>query len=102
MGCGLPQGWSYQLKNEPVLNLAYEYRRRFQFAGHRGSWSVEALPLGGGMLGNVLTQGQIGGLLRFGYHIPDDFGPTLARGMGHMPPPRRGRECLRAARNQVS
>jgi len=42
----------------------------------------------GGMLGNVFTQGQIGGLARFGYNIPNDFGVTLARGMGQMPPPR--------------
>ena len=40
-------------------------------------------------LGNVLTQGEIGGLARFGYNMPDDFGPTLMRGMGYMPPPRR-------------
>ena len=37
----------------------------------------------------MLIQGQAGGLLRFGYNVPDDFGPTLVRGMGHMPPPRR-------------
>ena len=39
---------------------------------------------------NILTQGQIGGLARFGYNMPDDFGATLAPGMGHRPPPRRG------------
>jgi lipid A 3-O-deacylase len=83
-----PQGWDHQLDNEPVLNLAYEYRHRFRLAGPRDGWSVEALPFVGGMLGNLLTQGQIGGLVRFGYRVPDDFGPTLARGMGHMPPPR--------------
>lgn len=82
------QGWDYQLHNEPILNFAYEYRHRFQLTGQRERWSMEALPLAGGWLGNMLTQGEIGGLLRAGYNMPDDFGPSLVRGMGFMPPPR--------------
>jgi len=83
------EGWDYQLENEAIFNLAYEYRKKFQLAGDRERWSVQGLPLAGGWLGNMLIQGQAGGLLRFGYNVPDDFGPTLVRGMGHMPPPRR-------------
>jgi len=83
------QGWDYQLENEPIFNFAYEYRHKFHLAGDRDKWSLQALPLAGGWLGNMLIQGQAGGLLRFGYNMPDDFGPTLVRGMGHMPPPRR-------------
>lgn len=82
------QGWDYQLENEPIFNLAYEYRHKFQLAGQRERWSLEALPLAGGWLGNMLTQGEIGNLLRAGYNLPDDFGPSLVRGMGFMPPPR--------------
>ena len=89
VGSRQPQGWGYQLENEPILNLAYEYRHKFRLAGHGDGWSAEALPSVGGLLGNVLTQGQIGGLVRAGWRIPDDFGITLARGMGHLPPPRR-------------
>lgn len=89
IGSALPQGWDYQLENEPILNLAYEYRRKFRLAGRRDGWAIEALPTAGGWLGNVLTQGQIGGCVRAGYNIPDDFGPTLMRGMSHLPPPRR-------------
>jgi len=83
------QGWDYQLHNEPILNLAYEYRHKFQLAGDRKHWSVQALPLAGGWLGNMLIQGQAGGLVRFSCNMPDDSGPTLVRGMGFMPPPRR-------------
>lgn len=83
------QGWNYQLENEPIFNMAYERRHKFHLAGNRDKWSLEAIPLAGGWLGNMLIQGQAGGLLRFGYNMPDDFGPTLARGLGHMPPPRR-------------
>lgn len=87
-GWGQAQGWDYQLHNEPIFNLAYEYRHKFQLAGRREQWSLEALPLAGGWLGNMLTQGEIGGIARFGYNMPDDFGPTLVRGVGPLPPPR--------------
>ncbi len=82
------RGWHYQLKNEPVFDLLYEYRRKLHLAGDRDRWSAEEISIGGAWAGNLLTQGQIGALLRAGYNIPDDFGPTLARSMGHMPPPR--------------
>lgn len=88
IGDGKSQGWDYQLHNEPIFNLAYEYRHKFQLAGQREQMSLEALPVAGGWLGNMLTQGEIGGLLRAGYNTPDDFGPSLVRGMGFMPPPR--------------
>jgi lipid A 3-O-deacylase len=89
VGTDRSQGWDYQLKNEPIFNVAYEYRHRFHLAGDRDRWSLQAFPLAGGWLGNMLIQGQVGGFLSFGYNTPDSFGPTLVRGMGHMPPPRR-------------
>lgn len=89
VGVDLPQGWDYQLHNEPVFNLVYEHRRKYRLLGEGKGFSMEALPTGTLMLGNVLTQAQVGGQLRFGFHLPDDFGVTLMRGMGHLPPPRR-------------
>lgn len=89
LGQSVPQGWDYQLHDEPVLNLVYEYRHKFHLLGRREGWSVEALPMGNAMLGNVSTQVQVGGQLRMGWHIPNDFGTTLMRGMVHLPPPRR-------------
>lgn len=83
------QGWDYQTENEPILNISYEYRHKFDLAGDRAKWSLQAIPFAGGWMGNMLIQGQAGGLLRFGFNMQDDFGPTLVRGMGHMPPPRR-------------
>jgi hypothetical protein len=88
VGIEEPQGWDYQFKNEPVLNLTYEYRHKFRLAGRRDRWSVEALPTTGVALGNALTQGQFGGQVRVGYNTPDDFGVTLLRGMAHLPPRR--------------
>jgi len=77
------------LENEPILNLAYEYRHRLRLAGQPAAWAFEAVPIGGGWLGNMLIQGQCGGLLRAGFNMPNDFGPALVRGLGHLPPPRR-------------
>jgi len=88
VGSGLPQGWDYQLHNELIFNLVYEHRRKYRLLGAPHGLAVEALPLGNLMLGNVLTQGQLGGQIRVGYHLPDDFGTTLMRGMVHLPPPR--------------
>jgi len=88
VGSGQPQGWDYQLHNEPIFNLVYEHRRKYRLLGEPQGFAVEALPVGNVMLGNLLVQGQIGGQFRFGYNIPDDFGTTLMRGMGHLPPPR--------------
>jgi hypothetical protein len=82
-------GWDEQLHNEPIFNLAYEYRHKFQLAGNHEQWAVQASPIAGGWLGNMLIQGQAGGFVRAGYNMPDDFGPSLVRGMGFMPPPRR-------------
>ena len=87
-GIALPQGWNYQLHNEPIFNFVYEHRRKYRLSGGSPGLGIEALPSANVMLGNVLTQGQVGGQLRIGYNIPDDFGTTLMRGMGHLPPPR--------------
>lgn len=83
-----PQGWDYQLRNEPIVNLVYEHRRKYRLLGEAHGLAIEMLPAANVMLGNVLTQGQIGSQLRIGYNIPDDFGATLMRGMVHLPPPR--------------
>ncbi len=88
VGSSLPQGWDAQLHNEPVLNLVYEHRRKYRLSRQAHRWAVEALPVAGFMLGNVLTEAHAGGQVRLGFNVPDDFGTTLMRGMVHLPPPR--------------
>ena len=92
VGSGIPQGWGSQLHNEPILNLVLEHRRKYRLWGEPEGFALEALPLGNLMLGNVLTQAQLGGQLRFGYRVSDDFGTTLMRGMVHLPPARQSPE----------
>jgi lipid A 3-O-deacylase len=83
-----PHGWDYQLENEPILNLGYEYRRKVRLAGEPDGWACEGLPTAGAMAGNAFTNAYLGGLLRVGYNMPDDYGTVLARATGHLPPPR--------------
>jgi hypothetical protein len=98
IGSGEPQGWDYQLKNEPIFNLVYEHRRRYDLLRTEDGWGAQFIPTAGGMLGNVLIQAQAGGQLRFGYHLLDDFGTTLMRGLGNLPCPQahRGGDSARS------
>jgi hypothetical protein len=89
IGNAVPQGWDSQLHNEPILNLAYEHRRRYRLLGAAEGWGVEVIPVAGAQLGNLLTQGHLGGHIRLGHKIPQDFGTTFLRGMSELPPPRR-------------
>jgi len=89
VGAGVPQGWDYQLHNEPVVNLVLERRWKYQLLGSSEGFSFETIPAVDVMLGNVLTQGQVGMQCRAGWRVPSDFGHTLMRGMVHLPPPCR-------------
>ena len=86
-----PQGWDYQLKNEPIFNLVYEHRRRYALFKLETGWGADAIPMVGAMLGNVLIQTQVDAQVRFGYRLPDDFGTTLMRGLGNLPFPQSRR-----------
>lgn len=87
IGSGHAMGWDYQLHNEPILNLVYEHRRKYQLLKTDSGFGSDIIPAGSAMLGNVLIQAQVGAELRLGYHLPDDFGTTLLRGFGAMPFP---------------
>jgi hypothetical protein len=94
IGDDKPQGWAYQLHNEPIFNLVYEHRRKYPLLADTSAWSAEIIPVGNIMMGNVLIQAQAGAQVRFGYQVPDNFGTTLIRGFGALPyaRPRRNGE----------
>lgn len=74
------QGWDYQIKDEPGLNLIYERRYRLYARTLWDSMGVDFIPHGGFSLGNVQTYANLGGTIRFGYQLPSDFGVGIARG----------------------
>lgn len=87
-----PRGWDSQLADEPILNLMHEYRHRYPLFGSGEGWEIQALPVAGLAVGNLLDEGYGGALVRAGYRVPRDFGPTLLRGMGQLPPPTSDRD----------
>ncbi|MGV3756345.1 MAG: lipid A deacylase LpxR family protein [Verrucomicrobiota bacterium] len=72
-GFDLPQGWHHQLKNEPAIALRYQRFWLYRF-GPRYKFNLDIIPDVGFSAGNPLTAAQIGGTIRAGWNIPDDFG----------------------------
>jgi len=76
----LPQGWDYQLRDEPGVNFIYERRYRLIARTVLDTFGVDLIPHGGFSLGNVQTYANLGATARFGVNLPSDFGVALARG----------------------
>lgn len=87
----MPKGWGSQLKNEPILNLMYEYRHKFALASTDSGVGVELIPIGGASLGNLSIKARAETQLRFGYQLPNDFGTTLLREIAYLPFPQATR-----------
>lgn len=79
-------GWSNQLQDELGVLLMYE--RKWRATNKTVVYEdleFDFIPHAGASIGNVLTHVNLGGELRFGFNIPDDFGrPSLIKGLGHM------------------
>jgi lipid A 3-O-deacylase len=88
MGSPQPRGWDRQLRTEPILNAVYERRWRAGAWGRGDGWNADTLLVNGAMLGNVLAQayGQV--QVRAGWRTPPDFGTSVIRGIGALPPAR--------------
>lgn len=70
------KGWNNQLDNEPTVQLSYQQRLRFIEAQAGDSKIADIIPYFGAAVGNVLVGAHAGALVRLGYNIPDDYGPT--------------------------
>jgi lipid A 3-O-deacylase len=86
-GYSHPNGWAHQIKNEPVVNLVYEYRYKYALTPRDAAFGIELIPMGGAFLGNYLIQAETDVQCRIGYHLPDDFGTTVLRGSSYLPFP---------------
>jgi hypothetical protein len=73
-----PQGWAHQLHNEPGVNLIYERSWRIYARTFNHILGLDLVPRAGACLGNVQTYANAGGILRFGFNLPSDFGVQLA------------------------
>jgi lipid A 3-O-deacylase len=78
IGVADAEGWDRQIHNEPGLMLSYERKYRF-IQPLVGGFAVDAIPEAGVTLGNVMTYGEIGTMLRFGRNLEADYGPNRIR-----------------------
>jgi hypothetical protein len=69
----LPQGWRNQIKNEPAIELKYLRSARFSFLKF-DPIEFDFIPHSGFSLGNVEATARLGGQIRIGLNLPDDFG----------------------------
>ena len=75
-------GWENQLRNEPGLLLMYERKWRPAEPIDTGPLQFDFIPHAGASIGNVLTHANVGGVMRYGYNLPHDFGPpSLIKGV---------------------
>lgn len=76
-----PEGWQYQLHNEPVVNMSY----KTSWIGRSAlnGLEVEYGPSLGFALGNLYTYGATGGGVRIGENLSRSFGiPSIAPAEG--------------------
>jgi hypothetical protein len=75
----IPNGWENQLKNEPGIVLKYARYWRLTPNEDVGRF-FDIVPHLGADLGNIRIDANIGGVLRLGYNLPQDFGITTIEG----------------------
>ncbi len=89
-GIGKFNGWDNQLRDEPVLQLTYEYRRRLFKHQLPGDLEQDFIGHLGGALGSASIHANLGGEYRIGRDLPEDFGTSAVRPGGDNSAPGRG------------
>ncbi|HOU51361.1 MAG TPA: lipid A deacylase LpxR family protein [Smithella sp.] len=74
-----PRGWNNQLHDEPILNLFLERKWKTVQVRTTQGFGFDVLPHLGLALGNAYSGAELGGEVRFGWNIPNDFGTHLIR-----------------------
>ncbi|MCP5214279.1 MAG: lipid A deacylase LpxR family protein [Pseudomonadales bacterium] len=74
------KGWDNQLDDELGLIFLYEHRRKlFRHTPHDGRFGYDFIGHAGVAFGNVATYINMGGEIRLGWLIPNDFGTSAVR-----------------------
>ncbi len=77
MGYQEPQGWRYQLHDEPGVIVSYDHKWRNIFEASPFGLGFDITPSWGANLGNVDTSGNVALMARLGRDLPSDYGPPL-------------------------
>lgn len=78
IGAQQAKGWSDQLQHEFGGMLSYERYWKWTLVGDN-SFGVDLVPEVGATVGNVMTYGDVGGMLRIGKGLGADYGPVRVR-----------------------
>lgn len=74
-----PKGWAHQLHDEPIVNVYIEHKwKALQIISQEGL-GIDCIPHLGAAVGNAYTGINLGGQIRLGWNIPNDFGTFLIR-----------------------
>ncbi|GAB2490609.1 lipid A deacylase LpxR family protein [Arenimonas alkanexedens] len=92
------KGWDNQVRDEVVVQLAHQQLWRRDFAVTDGGWRWDAIGHVGAALGNLTSYVNGGAELRFGKHLPDDFGSNPLRLAGDNAAPGARDENVQAIR----
>ncbi|MEM0914897.1 MAG: lipid A deacylase LpxR family protein [Planctomycetota bacterium] len=96
-----PNGWDVQHPDRPIVQLTYWHKWRFDLLNDgspidalgdrspRGGWGLDAIPQLGASVGSLRVTGEGSGVLRFGYNLPDNFGPGFLTDLPSSTAPRR-------------
>lgn len=83
----IPQGWDYQIKNEPAINLVWTRSLRMFRIGDTNSLAADGFGHFGGSLGTLYTYANGGFTIRGGWNLPNDFGTAAIRMAGDLNAP---------------
>ncbi|MCW8957819.1 MAG: lipid A deacylase LpxR family protein [Gammaproteobacteria bacterium] len=75
IGGDMPQGWGTQLANEPGFVIMTQRSWRVVEHAFGGGARLDLTSHLGTALGNIFTHGSTGLTVRFGGHLPRDYGP---------------------------
>jgi len=79
IGSEIGNGWDNQLHDEPILNLYFERKWKILQIRSSEGFGFDCIPYAGLAAGNAYTGANLGGQVRFGWNIPNDFGTNLIR-----------------------
>ncbi len=75
IGQAIPQGWHYQLRDEPTVQFTYDAAYKLIPPRTVLGYVFDLEPHIGAAAGNVYDYANAGALARVGINLPDDFGP---------------------------
>jgi hypothetical protein len=76
------RGWDNQLRDEVLVQILHERLRRWHRSERDDGMGWDLIGHVGGSLGNLATYGNLGGEIRWGKYLPDDFGTDPFRPAG--------------------